>query len=93
MDNTTIESIKANIVNYVTSSMLRPDVADYPLAHYQVIGQEALNVAMKHILREGRSTEAFTSEVMSVTPDELRTVVRKYVARERLLRVTFTPRA
>jgi predicted Zn-dependent peptidase len=92
-EDVTIESIKGNLVTYVTSSMLRPDVADYPLAHYQVIGQEALNVGMKHILREGRSTDEFTTEVMSVTPDEMRTVVRKYIARERLIRVTFTPRA
>jgi predicted Zn-dependent peptidase len=94
LDNdATVENIKSNIVTYVTASMLKPDVADYPLAHYQVIGQEALNVGMKHILREGRSTDEFTSEIMRVTPDEMRTVVRKYVTRDRLIRVTFTPRA
>jgi len=85
-------NVKASIVSFVTASMLKPDVPDYPLAHHQVIGQEALNVGMKHMLREGRSVEDFTAEVNSVTGEEMRTVARKYLARERLIQVTFGPR-
>jgi len=85
-------NVKASIVSFVTASMLKPDVPDYPLAHHQVIGQEALNVGMKHMLREGRSVEDFTAEVNSVTAEEMRTVARKYLARERLIQVTFGPR-
>ncbi|HEU4929529.1 MAG TPA: hypothetical protein VFU38_06830, partial [Candidatus Krumholzibacteria bacterium] len=73
-------------------SMLKPDVPDYPLAHHQVIGQEALNVGMKHLLREGRGVEEFTQEVQSVTQQEMKDTVRKHLARGDLFRVTFVPR-
>ena len=91
-DAALVENVKASIVSYVTASMLKPDVPDYPLAHHQVIGQEALNVGMKHLLREGRSVEDFTAEVNAVTPEEMRAAARKYLARERLIQVTFGPR-
>lgn len=92
-DEALVENIKGSIVSFVTASMLKLDVPDYPLAHHQVIGQEALNVGMKHLLREGRTVEQFTADVNSVTPEEMRTVVRKYLARERLIQVTFAARA
>jgi hypothetical protein len=91
-DASLVENIKGSISSYVTASMLKPDVPDYPMAHHQVIGQEALNVGMKHLLREGRSVEDFTKEVNSITADELRTVVHKYLAREKLIQITIGPR-
>ncbi len=91
-DDALVTSIKSNIVSFVTASMLKPDTPDYPLAHHQVIGQEALNVGMKHLLREGRSAEDFTAQVNAITADEMRATVRKYVARDRLIRITFGPR-
>lgn len=93
LDDARVESIKGNIVSFVTASMLKPDVADYPLAHHQVIGQEALNVGMKHLLREGRTTEAFTAEVNGITAEELRATVHKYLARGNLIQVTYGPRS
>ncbi len=87
-----VDSIKGNIISFVTASMLKPDVPDYPLAHHQVIGQEALNIGMKHLVREGRSLDEFTAEVNSITAEEVRTVCRKYLARERLIQVTYGPR-
>ncbi len=87
-----VQSIKGSLVSFVTASMLKPNVADYPLAHHQVIGQEALNVGMKHLLREGRSVEAFTQEVESVTADELKSTVRKHLSRGNLVRMNFTRR-
>jgi predicted Zn-dependent peptidase len=92
LDDARVEAIKGIIMSFVTATMLKPDVADYPLAHHQVIGQEALNVGMKHYLREGRSVEAFIAEVNSVTADELRTTVKKRLARGNLAQVTYGPR-
>lgn len=91
-DAALVENVKGSIISFVTASMLKPDVPDYPMAHHQVIGQEALNVGMKHLLREGRTVEEFTTEVNSVTPEELRATVRKYLARDRLIQVTYSPR-
>jgi len=88
-----VDNIKGSLVSFVTASMLKPDAPDYPLAHHQVIGQEALNVGMKHLLREGRSVEDFTKEVDSVTQQEMQDTVHKYLSREKLVRFTFVPRA
>lgn len=92
LDDSRVEAIKGILVSFVTATMLKPDVADYPLAHHQVIGQEALNVGMKHYLRDGRSPEDFVAEVNSVTADELRTTVKKRLARGSLVQVTYGPR-
>ncbi len=92
-DDALVANIKGSIVSFATASMLKSDVPDYPLAHHQVIGQEALNIGMKHLLREGRSTEEFVAEVNSVTPDELRATVRTYLARDKLIQVTYGPRS
>ena len=83
---------KGSIITFVNASMLKPDVPDYPMAHHQVIGQEALNVGMKHFLREGKSVEDFTAEVNSITPDEVRATARKYLTRDKLVQITFAPR-
>ncbi len=91
-DASLVENIKGSMINFVTASMLKPDVPDYPMAHHQVIGQEALNVGMKHLLRDGRSVEEFVADVNAVTPDDMRTVVRKYLAKDRLIQITFSPR-
>ena len=88
-DAALVENIKGSLVSFVTASMLKKDVPDYPLAHHQVIGQEALNVGMKHLLREGRSVEDFTKEVDSVTQQEMKDTVRKYLTRGSLVRYTF----
>jgi predicted Zn-dependent peptidase len=90
-ENDRIDTIKGGIVSFVTSTMLKPDVPDYPMAHHQIIGQEALNVALKHILREGKSTDDFIAEVNAITPDEFRKVVRSRVTPSRMFEVTLTP--
>lgn len=92
LDDARVETIKGSIVSYVTASMLKLDVADYPLAHHQVIGQEALNVGMKHYLRAGRTVDEFIAEVNGVTADELRDTVKKHLARNRMVQVTYGPR-
>ncbi len=92
LDDARIEAITGGAVAFVTTSSLKKNVPDYPLAHHQVIGQEALNVGMKHLLREGRSADEFVAEVKSISADEFRAIVQKYVNPSRLVEVTFTPR-
>lgn len=91
LDDARVEAIKGIIMSFVTATMLKPDVADYPLAHHQVIGQEALNVGMRHLLREGRTTDEFVAEVNALTPDQFRAIVKSRLARERIFEVTFLP--
>jgi predicted Zn-dependent peptidase len=90
-EDSRIDGIKAGATSFMTSSMLKPNAADYPMEHHQVIGQEALNVGMRHLLREGRTTDEFVAEVNAITPDQFRAIVKSRLARERLFEVTFLP--
>ena len=92
LDDRRVESIKTGMVSFVNTSMLKPDVADYPLMHHQVIGQEALNIGIKHILRDGRTVEEFTSEIQSITPDEVRAVLNRHLARSAMIEIDIAPR-
>jgi predicted Zn-dependent peptidase len=90
-DDARIDAIKGATASFATSSMLKPDVSDYPMAHHQVIGQEALNVGIRHFLREGRSTDEFLAEVNGITADEFRRVVKSHLERSKLFEVSFVP--
>jgi predicted Zn-dependent peptidase len=92
LDDARVHAIVGSMVSFVTSTSLKKNEPDYPLMHHQVIGQEALNIGMKHALREGRSVDEFVAEVNSVTPDEFRAVVHKYINPSRLREITFTHR-
>lgn len=91
-DDSRIEMVKTGTSSFVTSSGLQLDEPDYPMMHFQVIGQEALNVCLKHMVLDGRTPEEFTAEVVSITPDEFRAVVKKHLDRKRMLTVTIEPR-
>ena len=83
-----VEMIKTSMTSFVTTSMLKANVPDYPLMHHQVIGQEGLNIGMKDMLRDGRSVDEFVGEIETITPDEFRAVIAKRVSRAALLNVS-----
>jgi zinc protease len=87
-----IDAIKSGMVSFVTTTTMKRDVPDYPLGHHQVIGQEALNIGMKHSLREGRPLDEFVAEINAISPDEFRTVVGRYINNSTFQEVTFTKR-
>ncbi len=90
-EDSRVESIKANATSFMSTTMLKPDAPDYPMAHHQVIGQEALNIGMRHMLREGRTTDEFVAEVNALTPEQFRAIVKSRLARSKLFEVTFLP--
>ncbi|MDH4036938.1 MAG: insulinase family protein [Candidatus Krumholzibacteria bacterium] len=92
LDDSHVLSITASMVSFVTSTGLKANVPDYPMLHHQVIGQEALNVGMKHLLREGRSVDEFVAEVNSISADEFRAIVHKYITPSRMQEIRFTSR-
>jgi predicted Zn-dependent peptidase len=91
-DDKRVELVKTGLISIITSSALKSDEPDFPMMHYQVIGQEALNVCIKHMLLGTRSPDEFAAEVNAITPDEFRAVVKKRLDRSKLLTVTFDPR-
>ena len=92
-DDKRVELIKTGMISIITSSGLKADEPDFPMMHYQVIGQEALSVCVKHILLNGRTADEFAADVQSITPEEFRAVVKKRLDRSKLLTVTFDPRS
>jgi len=92
LDDKQVDIIKTGMTSFVTSSMLKLNVPDYPLMHHQVIGQEALNIGMKHVLRDGRALDEFVAEIQSITPDEFRATVQKRADRKVLLQIAVEPR-
>ena len=91
-DDKRVEIIKTNTISFVTASGLQEDEPDFPMLHFQVIGQEALNVCLKHLLLDGRTPDQFADAIQSVTPDEFRAVVKKRLNRSALLTVSIDPR-
>jgi hypothetical protein len=92
-DDRRVELVKTGMISFVTSSGLQADEPDYPMMHFQVIGQEALNVCLKHMVLDGRTPDQFADEIQAITPDEIRAVVKKHLDREKLLTITFDPRS
>jgi len=79
-----LTNMKQALVDYVTASMIREDAFHYQVPHHQVIGQEALNVGLKHILKEGRSDEEFSGIVESITLEYLQDTLNKYVSMDNM---------
>jgi predicted Zn-dependent peptidase len=92
-DDKRVELVKTGMVSFITSSGLKPDQPDYPIMHFQVIGQEALNVCLKHMLLDGRSADEFAADIQSITPEEFRAVVKKHLDRSALLAISIDPRS
>ena len=92
-DDKRVELVKTGMISTITSSGLKLDEPDFPMMHYQVIGQEALSVCIKHMLLGGRSADEFAADVQAITPDEFRAAVKKRLDRSKLLTVSFDPRS
>jgi predicted Zn-dependent peptidase len=92
-DDSRIELVKTGMTSFVTSSGLQADEPDYPMMHFQVIGQEALNVCLKHMVLDGRTPGEFIAEIAGITPEQFRAVVKKHLDRKRLLTVSIEPRS
>lgn len=91
-DDKRVELIKTGMVSFITSSGLKADEPDFPMVHFQVIGQEALTVCLKHMVLDGRSPDEFTAAVQAITPEEFRSVVKKHIDRSHLIAVSIEPR-
>jgi predicted Zn-dependent peptidase len=91
-DDKRVELIKTGMTTFITSSGLKSDEPDFPMLHFQVIGQEALNVCLKHMVLDGRSPDEFAAEIEAITPDEFRAIVKKRLDRSKLIAVSIDPR-
>lgn len=84
-------SMKRNIVDFVESSILTSQFNVRNLPHHRIIGQEALNVGIKHYLKDGRSTEEFAEFVQSITFEEAMEYITSTVSMDNIKTITFEP--
>jgi len=87
-----VELVKTGMISFMTSTGLKEDEPDFPIMHYQVIGQEALMVGLKHMLLEGRTMDEFAEEVNAISADDFRAAVHRYLDRGAFLTVHIKPR-
>jgi len=90
VSETFFDAIKSSLVSYVETSSLKAQANVDFVPHYQFIGQEALNIGMKHYLRGGVETGAFVELVRSISYEEAKRYYAARVNTKNLLEVTFT---
>lgn len=91
-DDNRVELVKTGMISFMTSTGLKEDEPDYPVMHYQVIGQEALMVGLKHMLLEGRTMDEFADEVNAISADDFRATVHRYLDKAAFLTINIKPR-
>lgn len=89
---TLLDAIKSNATDFVMSSMLTSEFNTQSVPYHQLIGQEALNVGLKHLLRDGRSDEEYVEFVNSITFEEAKQVLESRLVREKMIEVVIKSR-
>jgi len=89
VDETMFERIRGAMKNYVTASLIEAQASTQIDYHY-ILGQHALNLAMKDILKEGRPTEDFVQMLDAITLDQMRQTLAKYLSKDNRFEVAIT---
>jgi predicted Zn-dependent peptidase len=72
IDKKIFDTIKINLVDYFESSLLESQRNFSVTAHHKALEQEAVNIAMRHYLRNGATTEEFVEKIRSITYEDAR---------------------
>jgi predicted Zn-dependent peptidase len=81
--------IRGTMRSYVTTSLLAAEPNTHIDYHY-VLGQHALNLALKHMVKDGRSDDEFVAFVDSITLDDMKATLSKYLDASNRIEVTIT---
>ena len=79
-----------NVKSFVNATMIRNTGVYIPRRN--LIGQEALNVGLKHMFREGMSNDEFFALLDSITFEEAIATIEKHVNHDNMRRVTLKGR-
>lgn len=90
LDEEMFKRVITSLKSFVTSSFLAAQADNPRVDHIKVIGQHAVNTGIKHYLKNGRSDEEFNAMLDSITYDEMKQILAKYLAPERRHIVTIT---
>ena len=63
-------AMKTNLITFMESSIFDAQMNISRVPHHQVLAQEALNIASRHYLRNGRTQEEFIEFVNSITYEQ-----------------------
>lgn len=87
-----LEVMKDNTINFVNSSMLDSQMNINTIPHFQLIGQEALNVGLKHLFKDNLSDDEFVDLVNSITFEEATGYLKSRFTRENMREISLEPR-
>lgn len=81
---TFFDAMKSNITDFMESSMLASQFNVSGIPHHQLIGQAALNIGMKHLLKEDLDDLEFAALVDAISFDEAKQILESRFSRENM---------
>lgn len=63
-------AMQTNLITFMESSIFDAQMNISNVPHFQILSQEALNIASRHYLRNGRTTEEFAELINSITYEQ-----------------------
>jgi len=85
-------TMKSSLVNFLESSILESQLSAPNTPHYQVLGQAALDVGVKHHIRDGRSEEEFVEFVRAISFEDAKRYIESALTVESARAVTILGR-
>jgi predicted Zn-dependent peptidase len=83
-NETFFDAMKSSTTDYLESSVLASQFNVSGVPHHQLIGQGAMNIGMKHLLKEGLDDLAFTALLDSISFDDARQILEKRFVKENM---------
>jgi hypothetical protein len=87
VDEKVFDTMKINLAEYFESSLLESQRTLSTVPHYKILEQEAVNIAMKHYLRDGASTEEMIEKIHSIAYEDARRYLDSRLAEDSRRRV------
>ncbi len=88
----TLNAMKESTINFVEASMLNSQSDVRGIPHYQLIGQEAVNIGIKHLLKDDLNDDEFTAFINSISFDEAKQILESRLIKENMREITIKPR-
>lgn len=89
VDSSMFSRIKISMTAFMNSSLLNTTMPPPPREHYRVLGQEAVNIGMRHYVTEHYSSREMLDVMNSISYEYARRVLDKYASPGNLTEVVF----
>ncbi len=84
MDERLYRRIQASTINFAVSEPLRTKNISPDIPYQNILGQEALNLGMRHYFRRGLSAQEYEELIRSVSLEDARAILQKYLSADNM---------